>query len=314
MEEEQSQEQQPQSVTQDQVPEQHPMHAIGLMMGAIFLLSTMDVAIKLLVEHYPSMQVVFFRCVVSAPVFALWIIFTEPKRFRTAYFKGHLVRGAIGLVMLYAVSECFRYLHLAEAYALFFAAPLVITLLSGPMLKEPAGPVRILLTVLGFSGVLVVLNPSAGAYISYGAAMGILGVICYSLTAILLRKLGAKDHTVTIAFWFTFLVGVGSGLIAIKGWQELQNQHWPLLLLLGITGTLGQVMITAAFRRASAAVVAPFDYTHMLWAVIYGATLWGHLPDSRTWVGSAIIVSSGLLIIYREHRLRNRQLARSSSE
>lgn len=285
-------------------PEQHPVQAILLMLGAVFFLSSMDVAFKLLVEHYSSFQVVFFRSALSLPVFAAWIVATDLSRFRTAYFGGHMLRGVLGLLMLFAVGECFRELQLADAYTLFFAAPLVITLLSGPVLGEPAGPVRIAAAVIGFVGVLVVLKPGGGDLLSYGAAMGLLGMLAYAFTALLLRRLGGRDSTATIVFWFLVIVCAGSAVLAIPQWQPVAREHWPHILLLGLTGVFGQALVTAAFRRAPAAVVAPFDYTHMIWAVVYGLAFWGYLPGWRVWVGASIIVLSGLYILLREGRRR----------
>jgi drug/metabolite transporter (DMT)-like permease len=296
--------------------QQHPVQAIGLMMVSIFMMSTMDVAIKMLVEDYGSFQVIFFRCLISMPLFLAWILATGRSQFKTAYPVGHLLRGVLGLGMLYAVGECFREMQLADAYALFFAAPILITLLSGPVLGEPAGPVRLLASVVGFIGVLVVLNPSGGdwsndsgdGWISYGATMGLVAVVLYSITSLLLRKLGSQDGTVTIAFWFVTLVGVGAGLLAIPSWKPVNLDHWPALTVLGISGTLGQVFLTAAFRRASVAVIAPFDYVHMLWAILYGYVFWSYLPGTRTWVGSGILVGSGLFILYRERQSMRRQV------
>ena len=131
--------------------EQHPVQAILLMIAAVFCMSVMDVAFKLLVEHYPSMQVVFFRSATSLPLFVGWILLTGRRQFRTAYPGGHLLRGALGIVMLFAIGECFREMQLADVYALFFAAPLLITILSGPVLGEPAGPVRVTAAVIGFA-------------------------------------------------------------------------------------------------------------------------------------------------------------------
>ena len=89
----------------------------------------------------------------------------------------------------------------------------------------------------------------------------------------------------------------------------MQLEHWPWLILLGVSGTFGQLMLTGAFKRASVAVIAPLDYTHMIWAVIYGYVFWGHLPGVSTWTGTAVIVSSGLFIIFREHGIKRRRKA-----
>jgi len=283
------------------------------MLVSVFFMSTMDVVIKILVEHYSSFQVVFLRCIMSFPLYAVWILVTGTSQFRTAYPVGHLVRGLLGVVMLYAVGECFREMQLADAYVLFFAAPLLITLLSGPVLGEPAGAFRIFAAVLGFSGVLIVLNPTGDGWVSYGAMMGLIGMAAYSLTTLLLRRLGSKDGTVTIAFWFVAIVGAISGVLAIPQWKPLSAEHWLPLLVLGVSGAGGQVLLTAAFRRASVAIVAPLDYTHMIWAVIYGLALWGYLPGWRVWVGATVIVLSGIFILYRENRLRLKLLSESAS-
>jgi drug/metabolite transporter (DMT)-like permease len=289
--------------------EQNPLLAAALMLAAVFCLSVMDVVFKLLVAHYPSFQVVFFRSAMSWPLFVAWMVFTGRHQFRTHYPLGHLLRGALGVVMLFAVGECFRELQLADAYALFFAAPLLVTLLSGPILGEPAGLVRILAALAGFAGVLIVLAPGSNISMGYGALMGLLGMAAYALSTLLLRKLGSRDGTVTIAFWFVTVVGVVSGLLAAPHWQSVTREWWPELAILGISGTLGQVLLTAAFRKASAAIVAPLDYTAMLWAVVFGLSFWNYLPGWRIWLGSGVIMAMGLFIIYRENRIRQRQLS-----
>jgi drug/metabolite transporter (DMT)-like permease len=291
--------------------EQHSVQAIFLMLGAVFFMSSMDVAFKMLVEHYSSFQVVFFRSATSLPLFAGWMLLTDVSGFRTAHWRGHVLRGGMGIVMLFAVGECFRELQLADAYTLFFAAPLVITLLSGPVLREPAGPLRSAAALVGFIGVIVALQPGGDTWISYGALMGIIGMLAYACSSLMLRRLGGRDGTVTIAFWFVTVVCAGSAVLALPHWKAIEPQDWPLILALGLTGACGQAMLTAAFRRASVAVVAPFDYTHMIWAVVYGLAFWGYLPGWRVWLGSTIIVVSGLFILLREKHSR-RQTTRAA--
>ena len=284
------------------------MKAIGMMSMAVFVLSAMDLALKQLVEHYPSMQVVFFRGISSASLLATYMLIWDRSSFRVRYPKDHLLRAAIGLLMLFGVGESFRELQLADAYAIFFAAPLLITLLSGPILGEKAGPFRLAAAAVGFLGVLIVLQPGADSQlISYGSVMALVSVVAYAFMALLLRRMGHNDSTVAITFWFIALVGLGGGLISILNWKPIQWEHWPWLVLLAITGTLGQLMLTGAFKRASVAVIAPIDYTHMIWAVVYGYIFWGHLPGTSTWIGTAVIVASGLYIIFREHRINKRR-------
>ncbi len=273
---------------------------------AVFMMSTMDLAMKQLVAHYSSIQVVFLRCAFSAPLFAIWILSSNPSLFRPRRFRDHFLRAIVGLVMLYVIGECFREMPLADAYAIFFAAPLLITVLSGLVMKEPAGPLRLSASVIGFAGVIVVLKPGAVAVISYGSIMGLVAVVAYAVVVLLLRSLGRQEHSITIAFWFAALVGAGAAIFAVDNWQAVKYEHWPWLVTLGISGTVGQVLLTAAFRRASAAVIAPYDYLHMLWAVLFGWWFWGDLPGGRVWIESAIIVGSGLYIFFREQQLKRR--------
>jgi drug/metabolite transporter (DMT)-like permease len=128
--------------------------------------------------------------------------------------------------MLWSLGEAFRELPLADAYAIFFAAPLLMALLSGPILNEPAGPLRLSACGVGFLGVLVVLKPGASSLLSYGSAMALVTVVCYTGTALMLRALGRNDHSLTIAFWFTALVGLASGLLLFGLWSLLSPGPW----------------------------------------------------------------------------------------
>ena len=278
------------------------------MMGAIFMMSTMDVAFKLLVEHYSSLQVAFLRSAISVPMFAVIILVWNPGLFRSHQWGAHAARAFMGFLLLLAVGEAFRELPLADAYAIFFAAPLVLTLLSGPIMKEPAGPFRLTACAVGFLGVLMVLRPGTSGLISYGSMMCLLAVGFYAGVVFMLRALGRTEHALTIAFWYTLFVAMISGALLIGRWQPIQEGDGILLWVLGLSGTLGQLMLTAAFRRAAVAVLAPFEYMAMFWAVLYGWWFWGDFPGARLWLGTSVIVGSGLVIIYREYRLRQKRL------
>ncbi len=283
---------------------QNPTRAVAWMLWSIFLLATMDVAFKQLVTDYSSLQVTFLRCVCSAPLLAAWMLAQDRQLFRTRRMGAHTLRALLGLLMLWAMGETFRELSLADAYAIFFAAPLLMALLSGPLLKEPAGPLRLIACSVGFLGVLIVLKPGAVALLSYGSLMALVAMTCYALIALMVRALGRDEPSLTIAFWFIFLCGLSSGLLLLLAgqWQMPARAHWPWITLLALTGTLGQVALVAAFRRASAGQLAPFEYSYMFWAVLYGWWIWGTLPALRTSIGTLIIVAAGLFVLYRERR------------
>ncbi len=288
-------------------PDDKPLLAILLMIVAVAIFSVMDVAMKLLVERYPAIQVTFLRCAGSLPVFVMAILFSRNRhQFITAQPLLQLVRGVIGIVMLTTVALCFRHMPLADAYTIFFAAPLVIALLSGPALGEYAGKHRLWAAAIGFVGVLIILKPGGGTGLSFGALMGLVGMLCYAVTTLIMRRLGQTDSALTIAFYFTLFAGIGSAAFALPAWQQVAVDDYGLIAILALSGTVAQILITAAFRRAPPATLAPFDYTALLWALLFGLWFWGDWPASGIFIGAAIIILSGLYILHREHRKQRR--------
>jgi drug/metabolite transporter (DMT)-like permease len=132
----------------------------------------------------------------------------------------------------------------------------------------------------------------------------VVAVACYSLAVVSLRLLARTDTTESMVFSFTVLLSVGAGLLAIPSWVPLLVDHWPLLAGVGVTGALGQHFITEAFRHAPVAVVAPFEYTALLWGVILDLVIWGVLPSAVTLVGGAVVIGAGLYLLRREARSR----------
>ena len=272
------------------------------MLGAVLAFAFMDVAMKLLVEHYPAIQVAFLRCAGSMPLFAVAIFISgDRQQFTSANLGLQLVRAMIGILMLTTVGICFRELPLADAYAIFFAAPLLIVLLAGPLLGEAAGKRLIIAALVGFIGVLFVLKPEGRTLaLSLGATMGLIGMLCYTFTSLLLRRLGRQDSALTIAFYYTFLAGAGSALLVWPVWQPIQRSDWLALSVLIIAGAVAQFLISMAYRRASPATLAPFEYTAMFWALLFGYSVWRDIPGIRMIIGSIIVVAAGLYIIHHE--------------
>src|SRR5690606_22101460 len=127
--------------------------------------------------------------------------------------------------------------------------------------------------------------------------LAVLGsAFCYALSAVLVRILGRTDSTPRMVFWMLAVMGSVAALIALPTWQPIATQHWMLIAGVGLLGMLGQVAITEAFRQGEASVVAPFEYTALLYSVTMDALIWGVLPDSLTWVGAGVIIASGLYL------------------
>lgn len=279
------------------------LRGIVLMLLAMAALAVMDATMKELSGHYPALQVAALRGLVSLPFVAAWVYWRE-RNFRTLLairWPWHLARGVMAVLMLTSFIYAISSMPLSEAYTLFFVAPLFITALSVPLLGESVGPRRWLAVVIGFLGVLVVMRPGFVA-VNLATLAVLVSAVCYALNAVSVRILGRTDSTAAMSFWFIAMVAVGAGLLAWPHWRPVHLGDAGWLVGLGISGALGQLLITAAFRCAPISVVAPFEYSTLLWGVLLDLTIWGELPPPIVFAGAAVIVGSGLYLIHRERQ------------
>jgi len=268
------------------------------MLLAVGLLSVMDAGLKALSPHYPPLQVAALRAAASWPIVAAWILVRHrPRDLLRVRWGLHLFRGALGVMMLSAFAYSLRALPLTTAYTLFFVAPLMITLLSRPFLGERIGVHRWIAIVGGFAGVLIALRPGFAGAVSWASLAVLLAAAGYAASAVSVRVLGRTDSTISMVFWLLTMIAIGAGLLAAPGWVALRPEHWLLVAGIGVVGALGQFTITEAFARGEASVIAPLEYTALLWGVAFDALVWGALPGMTTWLGAAIIVACGIYLI-----------------
>lgn len=276
------------------------------MLGAVSFFSWMDAVMKLLAAHYPAVQVAALRGLSGLPLVCLYVWWRgEASRVMQVRWPLHLLRGGLGVGMLSLFAYGLQSLPMATAYTLFFIAPILITLLSVPVLKEKVRPAHWWATAAGMVGVLVAMRPDGDALLSWGALAVLAAASCYAVSAIAGRLLTRTDSSASIVFWMTVLVAGGAGALAADGWVPLQAEHGWTIAALAVTGFIGQLCITEAFRHGQAAVVAPFEYAALAWAVGLDWVLWRTLPDAATLVGAAIIVGSGLYLVQQERRARS---------
>jgi drug/metabolite transporter (DMT)-like permease len=284
----------------------HPnenLRGIAAMLLAVAVFSLMDAQLKLLAGHYGPMQVAFMRGVASLPFVLLPVVIRgRIGRLRPVNVRLHLMRGVLSVLMLGSFIFAVRESSLATTYSIFMCAPLVVAAISVPLLKEHVSSAQWLAIAVGLGGVLLMIAPRGdGRWVSIGALAAVVAVAAYSLAAVSIRFLSRTDTTESMVFWFSLLLSVGAGLLAIPNWVPLMLAvHWPLILGIGLTGAIGQHFITEAFRRAPAAVVAPFEYTALIWGVVLDLAIWGVLPGGVTLVGGAIVVAAGLYLMGRE--------------
>lgn len=283
------------------------LRAALAMLGAVAMFAVMDAFLKLLAPHYPLLQIATLRGLASLPLVLLWALATVGGRgLLRVRWSLHLLRGVLAVVMISLFAFGLRSLPLSTAYSLFFVAPLAITALSVPLLGEQVGARRWAAIMVGLAGVLVVLRPSSDGMFTL-AGLAVLGAAAaYSVSAIAVRILGRSDSTQTMVFWTLAIMALLAGAAAAPQWQPIASDHWVLLAGLGITGALGQYAITEAFRRGEASVIAPLEYTALLWGTGLDLLLWQVLPDRITLLGAAIIIVSGIYLLHRE-RLRAAQ-------
>lgn len=279
---------------------------IGLYTLAILLLSVMDALIKWLTADYSTMQIVFFRSLFGLlPLGILVMKSGGLGALRTRRLGAHALRGVIGLGSAFAFFFAFKLMPLADAYAIAFAAPLFITALSVPLLGESVGPRRWAAVVVGFVGVIVMLRPGTAdvaGFLSVGAAAALAGTLGYALSVTLIRRLSRTETNAALIFYTTLIMVVGSAVALPFSFTWPDGTGWLLLIVTGLLGGTATLAMTEAFRIAPVAVLAPFEYSAMLWAVALGYWLWGDLPDAWIAAGSGIVVASGLYILHRETR------------
>ncbi len=280
------------------------------MLVAVACFAGMDAVLKVLSASYPALQVGALRGASSLPFVLASVAVTRRWRdLRVVRWELHLLRGGLAVIMIWGFVAAVSVLSLADAYAIFFIAPLIVTALAVPLLKEQVDWRRWAAIGVGLSGVLWMLKPGETAIDLYGALGALAAAIAYAFASVSVRVMTKTETTVSLVFWFLVLLTLFAGLLALPGWVSIRADHWPWLALLGLFGALGQQFITEAFRSAPASVIAPFEYTAILWAVSIDWVFWGAWPASRIWLGAALVIACGLYLIWRERQERHEVVA-----
>ena len=282
-------------------PRRSPLAAAGWMLAAVASFSLMDAGMKLLSAHYPPLQVTLLRGAASLPFVLVWVLASAGVRSIVPVRWGlHLMRGVLGMVMIGCFVYALRRMPLSTAYTLYFVAPLLVAALSVPLLGEKVGPRRWTAIGIGLLGVVVVLRPGVDGLVSFPGLMVLLAATAYAIAAVTVSLLTRTDTPQSMVVWFLAIMAVGAGLAAIPGWVPLRWEHAALILGMGLAGAFGQIALTSAFMRGDASMIAPLEYTGLVWVIAWDWLLWQTLPDAATWTGAAIIVASGLYLLRRE--------------
>ncbi|MGS1017594.1 DMT family transporter [Allosphingosinicella humi] len=286
-------------------PVQNRPLGILLRVGAATCFGFMAAAIKLgYSAGANTLELVFYRFAFGLPPLLLWIAWSRNfGAWRTTRPFAHLGRAALGLTNMALAFTALSYLPLAEAATIGFVAPLFAVLLSALILREHVGRHRWSAVAVGFTGVLIVMQPQGSALPAAGLGIALLAAFGVGCVTITIRQIAKTEATQTIVLWFTLSSMVVTGAMLPFFGQAHTPHVWAILAALGFFGGIAQLLLTASLRFAPVSVVSPFDYSQLLWAVLLGWMIWDTHPLSTTWLGAAIIIASGLYTLYRERRL-----------
>jgi drug/metabolite transporter (DMT)-like permease len=274
------------------------------MLIAVGAFASMDTLLKLLSQYYPPMQVSAMRGAASLPFLVLPALFMRRLGgLKPVRWSWHLMRGVLQVLILVSFIYAVRVLSLADTYAIFLSAPLIVTALSVPLLKEHVGWRRWVAIGVGLCGVLAMLRPSGSNLVTLGALAALISAVGYAFSALSLRVLTRTEATASVVLWPIAVMTLLSSVMAAPHWVGIRLEHWGWLVATGAVGALGARMLTEAFRAAPASVVAPFEYSALLWGVGIDWAVWDKLPSSRVYWGGGLVIASGLYLIWRERQL-----------
>jgi drug/metabolite transporter (DMT)-like permease len=297
------------------------IRGIALKVTAVSIFTFMMALIKATSQEVPTGQQVFFRAFFTLLVVMAWLSTRGdfPKALRTSNILDHTWRGLAGAAAMSLRFFALGVLSFPEVAALGFTTPLILTVLAALILGETVRAFRLTTVALGFMGVLIVLWPTlnmdgARSTLEVIGATAMLGSAALAaLAQIFVRRMVATEGTAQIVFYFSLLITVLSLCTLPFGWVKPSFEATAMLITAGVIGGIGQICLTAAYRNAPASVVAPFDYTSILLALALAYFWFSEIPTLWTITGAAVIITSGVVILWREQRLgRNRTRADSA--
>ncbi|HET6619721.1 MAG TPA: DMT family transporter [Dongiaceae bacterium] len=282
-----------------------PLLAFALMGTAVLCFSLVDATAKWLTGGYDPWQIVFVSRLIPL-LLSLILAHRETGNalnFRTRFPKQQILRAALSIPMVWCFFTGLKSLPLVEAITIAFVAPLFITMLSRPILGEVIGRRRWSAVAVGFLGVLVALRPGFGG-LGTGPILIIISAFSYALSMVLLRGFSGQEPTHNIFFYGSIGSFVVAGFNSVPIWIAPDAADYGLLLLVGLWGVLGGYAVIRAYRLGEASMLAPLEYTALIWSVIFDLWLFRLTPVPAVLLGAAIIIGSNVYIAHREHRQR----------
>jgi len=275
--------------------------AIILKLLSVFSFAVMDVLIKKVSATIPTFEIIFFRCFFGLiPVFIM-VIYTN-STLKTSKIKLHFFRAIAAILAMFGFFKSFQLLPLADVSAVAFSSIMITTILAIFILNESVGLRRWSAIIVGFIGVLIILRPGSDVFNPY-MLMPLLAAVGLSLAIIILKKLLIEDKPPTCSFYMHVMVLIMMLITLPFIWVLPNISELIILMFIGFVGGTAQILVTNAFRLSSVTLLAPFEYTHILWAIFFGIIFFSDFPTIYVIVGSSIIILSTYYIVYRENKI-----------
>lgn len=286
-----------------------PLRGILCKLGAVLGFICMSIILKVTADEVPPGEQVFFRSFFAIPITLVWLAARGDLRtgLRVASRLGHVWRGVAGTLAMGLSFAGLGILPLPEATAIGYAAPLLIVVFAAMFLGEEVRAFRLSAVALGMIGVLIILSPRfsgiGDARQTLGASFALMGAVFAALAQIFIRKLTVTETTSAIVFWFSCTATLLSLVTIPFGWVVPSSQAAILLIAAGLIGGVAQILLTSAYRFADASIIAPFEYSSMLLALLVGYFAFSEVPTMMMLSGAGLVILAGGLIIWRERAL-----------
>ncbi len=269
-------------------------------LGGYAVFSTHDVVIKFLGEDYSPFQILFFSVLFSFPLATLLLMSDKEQDTLIPKNPGWVaIRTLAGSITGAAAFYAFSVLPLAQVYAFIFAAPLLITVLSIPILGEKVGVHRWAAVALGLIGVLIVLRPGAEP-LTLGHFAGLAAATGSAVVSVVTRKVGKEERSAVLMLYPMTSNIILMGMVLPFVYKPLPIEHLGYLAVMSALGFCGGMCIIMAYRLADAAMIAPMQYSQIVWGAGFGFLFFAETPDRYTWVGAGVIIFAGVYVVIRE--------------
>ena len=276
------------------------------MLATMFWFVTLDSTAKYLMQSYPVSQVIWARFFFHVVFVVLLMGRQLGIQIRSQSLKHQCLRSLFMFTTTALFFTGISILPLTTAATIMFMSPVILTILSIPLLGEKVGLRRWIGIVIGFTGAVVVMRPGTDS-IQLSVLIVLAAACTHALYQIFTRKLGTGDRPMTSLFYTGITGALVMSAVAPFYWQPVAASDWPLFVFAGIAGGIGHLCLIRAFRHAPASVVAPFSYSSLLWATGFGYLLFDDLPSAWTLSGATLIIASGLYIFHREQTLKRQE-------